>query len=145
MSGPSPTPGQNTIEAAFLARNSGLLREIAAERKGLTDQQRNALKLLADLIDRAVERRGPPGVKHPPLGSAWERAKNLHKTSGRANITGYRSGRHYRPAMCNGPDQNQPSRMAWVQPPHSRTKSRQAGRMGFPPGDRPGSVREESS
>jgi len=51
-------PGQSTIEAALAARDTGLLRKIAAERKGLTDQQRNALLLVADLLERAADKRG---------------------------------------------------------------------------------------
>jgi len=54
----SSRPGQNTIEAALAARDTSLLRKIAAERKGLTDQQRDALKLVADLLDRAADKRG---------------------------------------------------------------------------------------
>ncbi len=51
-------PGQSVIEMALAARDTGLLRKIAAERKGLTDQQRQALMLVADLLDRAADRRG---------------------------------------------------------------------------------------
>ena len=51
-------PGQSTIEAALETRDSGLLRKIALERKGLTDEQRNALTLVADLLDRAADKRG---------------------------------------------------------------------------------------
>ena len=51
-------PGQETIEAALAARDTALLRRIAAERKGLTDQQRHALTLVADLLDRAADKRG---------------------------------------------------------------------------------------
>jgi hypothetical protein len=51
-------PGQSTIETALAARDTGLLRKIAAERKGLTEQQRNALTLVADLLDRAADKRG---------------------------------------------------------------------------------------
>ncbi len=68
MTSPGEKPRQNTIEAAFVARDSGLLRKIAAGRKGLTDQQRNGLKLLADLLDRPAEKRRQPGVRHPPPG-----------------------------------------------------------------------------
>lgn len=50
-------PGQSSIEAALASRDTGLLRKIAAERKGLTEQQRNALSLVADLLDRAAGRR----------------------------------------------------------------------------------------
>ncbi len=53
----SPKPGQSIIELALAARDSGLLRKIAAERKGLTDQQRQALMLLADLLERAANKR----------------------------------------------------------------------------------------
>ncbi len=58
MDRPSPKPGQSIIELAFAARDTGLLRKIAAERKGLTDQQRQALMLVADLLDRAADKRG---------------------------------------------------------------------------------------
>ncbi len=51
-------PGQSIIQAAIEARDTALLRKIAAERKGLTDQQRQALLLVADLLDRAVKKRG---------------------------------------------------------------------------------------
>ncbi len=52
----SPKPGQSIIELAFAARDTDLIRKIATERKGLTDQQRQALLLLADLLDWAAER-----------------------------------------------------------------------------------------
>ncbi len=51
-------PGQSIIEAALSARDTGLLRKIAAERMGLTEEQRQALTLVADLLDRAADRRG---------------------------------------------------------------------------------------
>lgn len=51
-------PGQSTIEAALASRDTGLLRKIAAERRGLTDKQRDALRLVADLLDRAADKRG---------------------------------------------------------------------------------------
>jgi len=51
-------PGQSTIEAALASRDTDLLRRIAAERKGLTERQRNALLLVADLLDRAADKRG---------------------------------------------------------------------------------------
>jgi len=51
-------PSQSVIEAALAARDSGLLRKIAAQHKGLTEQQRNALVLVADLLDRAADKRG---------------------------------------------------------------------------------------
>jgi hypothetical protein len=54
----SDKPGRHSIEAALASRDTGLLRKIAAERKGLTDQQRNALLLVADLLDRAADKRG---------------------------------------------------------------------------------------
>ncbi len=47
-------PGRTIIEAALADRDTGLLRKIAAERKGLTDQQRRALLLVADLLDDAA-------------------------------------------------------------------------------------------
>jgi hypothetical protein len=46
-------PGQSIIESALAARDTHLLRAIAAERKGLTDQQRHALLLIADILDHA--------------------------------------------------------------------------------------------
>jgi hypothetical protein len=58
MSGPHPKPGQGIVESALAARDSDLIRKIAAERKGLTEEQRNALKLVADLLDRATDKRG---------------------------------------------------------------------------------------
>jgi hypothetical protein len=45
-------PGRTLIEAAIAERDTGLLRKIAAERKGLNDEQRRALLLLADLLER---------------------------------------------------------------------------------------------
>lgn len=49
-------PGQSTIEAALSSGDTRLLRKLAAERKGLTDEQRNALNLVADLLERAATR-----------------------------------------------------------------------------------------
>ncbi len=49
-------PGQSIIEGALAARDTHLLRAIAAERKGLTDKQRQALLLLADLLDSPQEK-----------------------------------------------------------------------------------------
>ena len=46
-------PGRSVIEAAIAERDTALLRRIAAERKGLNDEQRRALLLLADLLERA--------------------------------------------------------------------------------------------
>ncbi len=46
-------PGRSIIEGALAARETHLLRAIAAERKGLTDQQRQALLLVADILDHA--------------------------------------------------------------------------------------------
>ncbi len=50
-------PGKSIIQAALAERDTGLLRKIAAERKGLTDQQRQALLLVADLLDGYVARK----------------------------------------------------------------------------------------
>ncbi len=50
--------GRSIIEAALAAHDTPLLRSIAAERRGLTDQQRQALLLVADLLDRTVDKRG---------------------------------------------------------------------------------------
>jgi hypothetical protein len=47
-------PGRSIIHAAIVSRDTALLRTIAAERKGLTDEQRRALLLLADLLARAT-------------------------------------------------------------------------------------------
>ncbi len=58
MDAPNPKPGQSVIELALASRDSNLLRKIAVERKGLSDEQRNALKLVADLLDRATDKRG---------------------------------------------------------------------------------------
>ncbi len=58
MCGPSPKPGQSIIELALAARDTALLRKIATERKGLTDQQRQALLLVADMLDRTADKRG---------------------------------------------------------------------------------------
>ncbi len=58
MDSANPKPGQSVIESALATRDSNLLRKIAAERKGLTDEQRNALKLVADLLDRSTDKRG---------------------------------------------------------------------------------------
>ncbi len=51
-------PGQSIIQTAVETRDTALLRKIAAERKGLTDRQRQALLLVADLLDRAIKKRG---------------------------------------------------------------------------------------
>ena len=51
------SPGRSIIEAALAARDTHLLRAIAAERKGLNDQQRQALLLLADLLGRTTDKR----------------------------------------------------------------------------------------
>ncbi len=56
MDHPGPKPGQSIIELALVARDTSLLRKIAAERKGLTDEQRQALMLVADLLDGADKR-----------------------------------------------------------------------------------------
>jgi hypothetical protein len=58
MSASPDKPGKGIIEAALAARDTSLLRKIAAERKGLTEQQRQALGLVADLLDRAADKRG---------------------------------------------------------------------------------------
>ncbi len=47
----SDRPGKSIVEMALAARDTGLLRSIAAQRKGLTDEQRRALLLVADLLD----------------------------------------------------------------------------------------------
>ncbi len=52
----SERPGQSIVEMALAARDTCLLRSIAAQRKGLTDQQRRALLFVADLLDLAVAR-----------------------------------------------------------------------------------------
>jgi hypothetical protein len=54
----SDKPGRSTIDAALAARDTGLLRKIATDRKGLTEEQRSALMLVADLLDRAADKRG---------------------------------------------------------------------------------------
>lgn len=46
-------PGRSIIEGALAARDTHLLRAIASERKGLTDEQRQALLLVADILDHA--------------------------------------------------------------------------------------------
>ncbi len=51
-SGFADQPGRSIVEAALASRDVALLRGIAAERKGLTDQQRSALLLVADLLER---------------------------------------------------------------------------------------------
>ncbi len=56
MAIPPPKPGQSTIEAALAARDTALLRTIAMHRKGLMDDQRRALLLIADLLDHAAKR-----------------------------------------------------------------------------------------
>ncbi len=45
-------PTQSIIDAALAARSTRLLRAIAKDRRGLTDQQRHLLLLLADMLDR---------------------------------------------------------------------------------------------
>ncbi len=53
MTESSERPGQSTIEAALATRDTALLRKIAAERKGLTEQQRQALFFIAEMLDFA--------------------------------------------------------------------------------------------
>ncbi len=60
MTDSAEKPGQSTIEAALAARDTALLRKIAAERKGLTDQQRKALLFLAEMLDYAASRKVEP-------------------------------------------------------------------------------------
>ncbi len=48
----SQKPGRHVVESAIAARDVGLLRKIAAERKDLDDRQRDALSLVADLLAR---------------------------------------------------------------------------------------------
>ena len=56
MAKPPEKPGQSTIEAALTARDAALLRRIAMQRKGLTDDQRRALLLIPDMFDHAAKR-----------------------------------------------------------------------------------------
>ncbi len=56
--GSPDTPGRSIIEAAIGEKDTALLRKIAAERKGLRDEQRRALLLVADLLDRELRRTG---------------------------------------------------------------------------------------
>lgn len=51
-------PGKSIIESALADRDTRLLRDIAAERKGLTDQQRRALLLVADFLDQSGDKHG---------------------------------------------------------------------------------------
>ncbi len=51
-------PGKSIVQMAIAARDTHLLRSIAAERKGLTDQQRRVLLLVADLLDHEAAKRG---------------------------------------------------------------------------------------
>ncbi len=60
-------PGKSVVEAALVEHDTVLLRKIASERKGLTDEQRRALLLVADLLDR-VEKRNGNAPKTPPPG-----------------------------------------------------------------------------
>ncbi len=55
--GSNGQPGQSIIEGALTARDTHLLRAIAAERKGLTDKQRQALLLVADILDHMAKKR----------------------------------------------------------------------------------------
>ncbi len=59
-------PGSSVIEAALADRDTVLLRKIASARKGLTDEQRRALLLVADLLDRAEKRDGNAQGIPPP-------------------------------------------------------------------------------
>ncbi len=45
--------GRSAIEAAVAARDTGPILKIVAERKNLAAQQRDALLLVADMIDEA--------------------------------------------------------------------------------------------
>lgn len=55
-SGSHDVPGRSTIEAAIAEKDTVLLRKIAAERKGLRDDQRRALLLVADLLGQERKR-----------------------------------------------------------------------------------------
>jgi hypothetical protein len=46
------------LTAALADRDTRLLRNIAAGQKGLSNQQRQALLLMADIFDRAAGREG---------------------------------------------------------------------------------------
>ncbi len=50
-------PPRKNLAQAIATRDIVLLRKIAAERKELTDQQRQGLTFVADLFDRAADRR----------------------------------------------------------------------------------------
>jgi len=56
------TPGRHIVESAITTRDAGLLRKVARERKGLNNQQRDALLLVADLLDGAMQT-PPPGLR----------------------------------------------------------------------------------
>lgn len=49
--------GGHAISAAIEQRDGAMLRKLANDAPGLTDQQRTALKLLADLIDYAAKKK----------------------------------------------------------------------------------------
>ncbi len=51
-----PDTGGHAIANAIEQRDAAMLRKLAAEAPGLTDQQRTALKLLADLIEYAAKK-----------------------------------------------------------------------------------------
>lgn len=46
-------PGGHVVESALSTHDADLLRKIAVERRDLSSQQRDALLLLADLLDNA--------------------------------------------------------------------------------------------
>jgi len=65
-------PGRHIVESAITAHDGSLLRKIALERKDLNKQQRDALLLVADLLDgrcgRPDQRSGASTPAPSPLG-----------------------------------------------------------------------------
>ena len=65
-------PGRHVVESAITARDGNLVRKIALERKDLNRQQRDALLLVADLLDGSTRRpdqsSGPSTPVSSPLG-----------------------------------------------------------------------------
>lgn len=49
------TPGRHIVESAIATQDGSLLRKIALERKDLNNQQRDALLLVADLLDGSTQ------------------------------------------------------------------------------------------
>lgn len=73
-------PGRHIVESAITTRDAGLLRTVAMERKDLNNQQRDALLLVADLLDGALR------TPDPGSGASTRAVSSLGR-SGRAPLS----------------------------------------------------------